>query len=300
MYNTGKIYDLNVNSYIDERSDPIKSTIAACEYFVFLYKMFNDWELVLAAYNGGPGYLSRAMRRTGKKDYWSIRPFLRQETQNYIPKFVAINYIMQYAPEHNISPTPFTLNLATTDTVSIIQSIKFEVLSNILDIPIKTLNQLNPIYKKELVPVAMGEKKIIRMPREKISLFLNNIDTIYKISMLDQKPFIEQDESVIHIVKSGEYLGKIADKYNTTINKLMIWNNLSKTNLKIGQKLVVYKLDIPKKSSKKSSNYIVKPGDTLWGIAQQFQGISVVDIKKLNNIISNTLKPGTIIKIPKI
>ena len=148
--------------------------------------MFNDWELVLAAYNGGPGYLSRAMRRTGKKDYWSIRPFLRQETQNYIPKFVAINYIMQYAPEHNISPTPFTLNLATTDTVSIIQSIKFEVLSNILDIPIKTLNQLNPIYKKELVPVAMGEKKILRMPREKISLFLNNIDTIYKISMLDQ------------------------------------------------------------------------------------------------------------------
>ena len=87
MYNTGKIYDLNVNSYIDERSDPIKSTIAACEYFVFLYKMFNDWELVLAAYNGGPGYLSRAMRKTGKKDYWSIRPFLRQETQNYIPKF---------------------------------------------------------------------------------------------------------------------------------------------------------------------------------------------------------------------
>ena len=300
MYNTGKIYDLNVNSYIDERSDPIKSTIAACEYFVFLYKMFNDWELVLAAYNGGPGYLSRAMRRTGKKDYWSIRPFLRQETQNYIPKFVAINYIMQYAPEHNISPTPFTLNLATTDTVSIIQSIKFEVLSNILDIPIKTLNQLNPIYKKELVPVAMGEKKILRMPREKISLFLNNIDTIYKISMLDQKPFIEQDESVIHIVKSGEYLGKIADKYNTTIKKLMIWNNLSKTNLKIGQKLVVYKLDIPKNSSKKSSNYIVKPGDTLWGIAQQFQGITVVDIKKLNNIISNTLKPGTIIKIPKI
>jgi membrane-bound lytic murein transglycosylase D len=118
--------------------------------------------------------------------------------------------------------------------------------------------------------------------------------------MLDQKPFIEQDESVIHIVKSGEYLGKIADKYNTTINKLMIWNNLSKTNLKIGQKLVVYKLDIPKKSLKKSSNYIVKKGDTLWGIAQQFQGISVVEIKKLNNIISNTLKPGTIIKIPKI
>ena len=300
MYNTGKIYDLNVNSYIDERSDPIKSTIAACEYFVFLHKMFNDWELVLAAYNGGPGYISRAMRKTGKKDYWSIRPFLRQETQNYIPKFIAINYIMQYAPEHNISPTPFTLNLATTDTVSIIQTIKFKVLSNILDIPMKTLNQLNPIYKKELVPVAMGEKKILRMPREKISLFLSNMDTIYKISMLDQKPFIEQDESVIHVVKSGEYLGKIASKYNTTINKLMIWNNLSKTNLKIGQKLVVYKLDIPKKSLKKSSNYIVKPGDTLWGIAQLFQGISVVDIKKLNNITSNTLKPGTTIKIPKI
>ena len=109
MYNTGKIYDLKVTSYIDERSDPIQSTIAACEYFTFLYKMFNDWELVLAAYNGGPGYVSRAMRRTGTTDYWSVRPYLRTETQRYVPKFIAVNYIMTYASAHNIYPTPYIL-----------------------------------------------------------------------------------------------------------------------------------------------------------------------------------------------
>ena len=130
MYNTGKIYDLKVTSYIDERSDPIKSTIAACEYFTFLYKMFNDWELVLAAYNGGPGYVSRAMRRTGTTDYWSVRPFLRTETQRYVPKFIAVNYIMTYASAHNIY-YPYLYTQAETDTISITQSMTFETISNI-------------------------------------------------------------------------------------------------------------------------------------------------------------------------
>ena len=167
MYATGKIYDLKITSYIDERCDPLKSTIAACEYFTFLYKMFNDWELVLAAYNGGPGYVSRAMRKTGAKDYWSVRPYLRNETQNYVPKFIAVNYIMNYASEHNIYPTPYKFTMAQTDTVTIVQTLKFEVLSETLGVEVDIIKELNPIYKRNLIPVNKNKKARVRLPYKK-------------------------------------------------------------------------------------------------------------------------------------
>ena len=306
MYNTGKIYDLKVTSYVDERSDPIQSTIAACEYFTFLYKMFNDWELVLASYNGGPGYVSRAMRRTGAKDYWSVRPFLRSETQRYVPKFIAVNYIMKHAAAHNIFPTPYPYLQAETDTISIRQSMQFETLSESLNIDIEVLKELNPMYKKGLIPVGKNQTKLLKLPRQKMGLFIANEEQIYAISKEKQKPYIEEDEPIIHRVKKGEYLGKIAKEYNTSVSRLKSWNNLKTTNLRIGQKLVVYinpdyvqSTTSQPSASNKTLVYTVRSGDTLWGIAKKYAGVTVSQIQKLNKISATDLKPGVKLQIPQ-
>lgn len=306
MYNTGKIYDLKVTSYVDERFDPIQSTIAACEYFTFLYKMFNDWELVLASYNGGPGYVSRAMRRTGAKDYWSVRPFLRSETQRYVPKFIAVNYIMKYAAAHNIFPTPYPYLQAETDTISIRQSMQFETLSEALSIDLEVLKELNPMYKKGLIPVGKNQTQLLKLPRRKMGLFISNEEQIYALSKEKQKPYVEEDEPLIHRVKKGEYLGKIAKQYNTTVSRLKSWNNLKTTNLRIGQKLVVYlNPDYAQSSTphplatKETFVYTVRSGDTLWGIAKKYAGVTVSQIQKLNKISATDLKPGVKLQIPK-
>ena len=307
MYATGKIYDLKVTSYIDERSDPLQSTIAACEYFTFLYKMFNDWELVLAAYNGGPGYISRAMRKSGAKDYWSVRPYLRKETQNYVPKFIAVNYIMNYASEHNIYPTPYKFTMAETDTVSINQSMTFEVLSQTLGVDIDIIKELNPIYKRNLIPVSKNGTASIRLPYKAVATFVNNSDSIYAYSESLQEKYVAIDAPIVHRVKKGEYLGRIANQYHTTIGRIKNWNNLSSNNLRIGQKLVIYvnpdyapnsSQTTTKRNSKGETIYTVKSGDTLWDIARKYSGVSVAQIEQLNNITYRDLKPGLTLKIP--
>jgi membrane-bound lytic murein transglycosylase D len=309
MYTTGKIYNLNVTSYTDDRSDPLKSTIAACQYFTFLYEMFNDWELVLAAYNGGPGYVSRAMAKYGFDNYWSLRPFLRKETQNYVPKFIAVNYIMNYSSEHNIYPIEYPYTQAFTDTITVDQSISFDFLHDILDVDIEVLKELNPTYKRDLISVPKNKKAILRLPIDKLSLFIANQDTIYSLSSSFQKEYVSVDEPIVHRVKQGEFLGKIAAKYNSSVSQIMKWNNLRSTNLSIGQKLVVYidPSSAPTKpkstnsvSIKDTTSYTIKKGDTLWKIAQQFKGVSSSDLEKLNNISAKDLKPGLVIKLPKI
>ena len=308
MYATGKIYDLKVSSYIDERSDPLQSTVAACEYFTFLYKMFKDWELVLAAYNGGPGYVSRAMRKSGANDYWSLRPYLRKETQNYVPKFIAVNYIMNYASEHNIYPTPYKFTMAETDTISIYQSMTFEVLSNTLGVDIDIIKELNPIYKRNLIPVSKNGTASIRLPYKAAATFVNNSDSIYAYSESLQEKYVAIDAPIVHRVKKGEYLGRIANQYHTTIGRIKNWNNLSSNNLRIGQKLVIYvnpdsapnsSQTTTKRNSKGETIYTVKSGDTLWDIARKYSGVSVAQIEQLNNITYRDLKPGLTLKIPK-
>ena len=306
MYATGKIYDLNVTSYIDERSDPLKSTVAACEYFTFLYKMFNDWELVLAAYNGGPGYVSRAMRKYGAKDYWSVRPYLRKETQNYVPKFIAVNYIMNYASEHNIYPTPYAYTMAETDTISVNQSLTFDVLSEVLGVDVEVLKELNPIYKRNLIPVSKNKTALLRLPTQSMAKFVNNSDTIYAYSQATQEKYVSVDQPIVHRVQKGEYLGKIAGQYHTTIGRIKNWNNLSSSNLRVGQKLVIYinpdlapQTTAPAKVNAKGELiYTVQSGDTLWDIARKYSGVSVGQIERLNNISSRDLKPGITLKIP--
>ena len=269
--------------------------------------MFNDWELVLAAYNGGPGYVSRAMRKTGAKDYWSVRPYLRNETQNYVPKFIAVNYIMNYAGEHNIYPTPYKFTMAQTDTVTIVQTLKFEVLSETLGVEVDIIKELNPIYKRNLIPVNKNKKARVRLPYKKASEFINLSDSIYAYSESLQEKYVAVEAPIIHRVKNGEYLGKIANQYHTTIGRIKNWNNLSSNDLRIGQKLVIYvnpdyspkPLESTKRNSKGESIYTVKPGDTLWDIARKYIGVSVSQIEQRNNITYRELKPGLTLIIPK-
>ena len=269
--------------------------------------MFNDWELVLAAYNGGPGYVSRAMRKSGANDYWSVRPYLRQETQNYVPKFIAVNYIMNYASEHNIYPTPYNLTIAETDTLSINQSMTFEVLSKTLGVDIELIKELNPMYKRNLVPVSINSTAVIRLPYNAVATFINYSDSIYAYSESLQEKYVAVDAPIVHRVKKGEYLGKIANKYHTTIGRIRNWNNLTSNNLRIGQKLVIYinpdsapnSQSTNKRNSSGETVYTVKSGDTLWGIARKYMGVSVAQIEKLNNITYRDLKPGLTLKIPK-
>ena len=173
----------------------------------------------------------------------------------------------------------------------------------------EVLRELNPIFKRDLISVPKNEKVLITLPIDKMSLFIANQDTIYSLSSSFQKEYVSVDEPIVHRVKQGEFLGKIAKKYNSTVSQIMKWNNLSSTNLKINQKLVVYvdPTSAPKntKSSvsvsiKDTTTYTIKKGDTLWKIAQQFEGVSSSDLEKLNNISAKDLKPGLVIKLPKV
>jgi membrane-bound lytic murein transglycosylase D len=246
------------------------------------------------------------MRRTGAKNYWSVRPFLRSETQRYVPKFIAVNYIMKYAAAHNIFPTPYPYLQAETDTISIRQSMQFETLSESLNIDLEVLKELNPMYKKGLIPVGKNQTQLLKLPRQKMGLFITNEEQIYALSKEEQKPYVEEDEPLIHRVKKGEYLGKIAKQYNTSVSRLKSWNNLKTTNLRIGQKLVVYinpdyiqSSTPPPSATKETLVYTVRSGDTLWGIAKKYAGVTVSQIQKLNKISATDLKPGVKLQIPK-
>ena len=183
----------------------------------------------------------------------------------------------------------------------------FETISETLDIPIAVLKELNPMYKKALVPVGKNKSALLKLPRAKMGDFITNEEQIYTISIEQQKPYIEEDEPIIHRVISGDYLGKIAKQYNTTVSRLMNWNNLKNSRLRVGQKLVVYinpdtaptlKTNTTS-TSKGTIEYTVKSGDTLWGIAKKYSGVSVSQLKKLNNITPTDLNPGIKMQIPK-
>ena len=152
MYATGKMYGLTTNSYVDDRCDPIKATVAACEFMTSLYKTYGDWNLVLAAYNGGPGYLQRKINSIGSNNFWDLYPHLRRETRNYIPTFIAVNYAMEFAEEHNIKSQNPKINLSDTDTIVIAQQVDINTLSKMLCLNNETLKYLNPSIKKDVFP----------------------------------------------------------------------------------------------------------------------------------------------------
>ena len=320
MFTTGKQYGLDVSSYVDERSDPIKSTIAATKYLSSLYRIFGDWDLALAAYNSGPGNVSKAIRRSGGyKNYWNIRGFLPRETAGYLPAFLATMYIFEYAEEHGFKPNKPRFRLFETDTVLIKQMISLDHVSEKTGVKVEELQFLNPSYKLDIIPVINGEEYYLRLPKSAVGRFVNNEKQIYAYAKAEfnkrEKPlpeFTKTKSQIRYRVKSGDYLGKIARRYGVRVSDLKRWNGLRSNNIRIGQRLTIYPRRPYTGTSRTSSTskkkvapkgtfqtYIVKSGDTLWSIAQKFPGVSVQNLRDWNDISGNKIKPGMRLKVYK-
>ncbi|WP_409417759.1 LysM peptidoglycan-binding domain-containing protein [Flavobacterium sp. PS2] len=260
MYHTGKQYNLKIDSFIDERSDPLKASTAAADYMSKMYKIFGDWELVLASYNSGPGNVSKAIRRSGgKQTYWDIRSYLPKETQGYVPAFLATMYLYEYHKEHGIVPDRAVVQHFQTDTVRIKEKMSFRQISNLLDVPEAQLQLLNPSYKLNVVPFYQDEEHFLRLPKDKVAIFTSNEDKIYaylnhesssKINRLQTliaatklaSPKTNQtvvSKTQIYKVRSGDNLGSIASKYDVSINQLKKWNNLKSNSIALGKSLKI-------------------------------------------------------------
>jgi membrane-bound lytic murein transglycosylase D len=315
MYPTGKQFNLEVNSYVDERYDPLKATEAACQYLSSLHTIFGDWSLVLASYNAGPGNVSKAIRRSGgSQNYWNIRKNLPRETANYVPAFLATLYIYEYKKEHGLQPKKAPMTYFETDTIAVKKRITFQQVSELLDIPVSQIEFLNPIYKLNIIPFEVDKSHYLRLPKNKIGLFVSNEDKVYAYvdyqENLKEKPYqtsiaitnnSASEESVFyHKIRSGESLGLIANKYKTTITNLRKWNKIKGNNIQAGKTLKIYGATSPvvQNTSKTSDNgyYTVKVGDSLFSIAKQFPGISVEDLKKWNDISGDAIQPGMKLK----
>jgi len=327
MYPTGKMYGLNVSSYIDQRCDPYKATVAAAEYLKALYGMFGDWQMVLAAYNAGPGTISKAIRRSGgKKTYWEIRPYLPTETQGYVPAFIAANYVMNYGAEHNIYPAVPRKTYFEVDTVVVKEQMSFEQVSQALDISTEEILYFNPQYRKNLIPAGGNA---ICLPKNKIGMFLSNEQAIYS-AINAQRAEGSVVESVAevkktHTVKSGEKLSSIARRYGVTVADLKSWNYIGSKGIRPGKKLVVYvreqksreqKLDLQKdtpqlaakdsgQSKQLAANnsnkkdfiwHKVRKGENLFGLSKKY-GTTAAQLMEINNLKSKDLRIGQLLKI---
>ena len=248
MYGTGKMFDLKISSYVDERSDPLKSTEAACKYLSKLYEIFGDWDLALAAYNSGPGNVSKAIRRSGGyKNYWNIRPFLPRETAGYLPSFLATMYYFEYAELHGFSKDKVEYSFFETDTVKVKSMIGFSHVSKFLNVSERDLKFLNPSYKLGIIPSVKDRDYYLRLPVKSIGKFIENEQNIYKFANVSfnnrEKPlpkYYEMDFRVRYTVRNGDYLGKIANKFGVRVSEIKKWNGLKSDNLRIGQRLTLY------------------------------------------------------------
>jgi len=299
MYLTGKQYGLETTSYMDERQDPLKATKSACEYFVNLYDTFGDWNLVLAAYNGGPGYLQRKIVSVGSSDFWELYPHLRKETRNYVPTFIAVNYAMQYADEHDIAFISPKITFEDVDTIILKTEVELKVLTELLCVNEQTINYLNPAYKKSIFP----EGAVLTFPSNAVHDFKLNETTNYAfIDAVVNKEILIDEERIVYRVDRGDYLGRIAKAHNVHVFEIKEWNKLKSNKLDIGDKLVIYvKKDQHLSAEKKvldKNEYTIQKGDTLWDIAKKHNGLSVWKIKALNNMENDNLKPGTTIVLP--
>ncbi len=313
MFATGKQYGLEVNSYVDERCDPLRSTNAAAKYLASLYKTFGDWDLALAAYNSGPGNVTKAIRRSGGyQNYWNIRPFLPRETAGYLPAFLATLYLFEYAETHGFQIEKNQLPIIATDTIHVKQMISLDQVAELTDTKIEILQHLNPSYKLDIIPVLNNKTYTLRLPLAKMGDFVQNEPQIYAAAKAEfearEKPlpqFFEIDSKIRYKVKSGDYLGKIARKFRVRVSQIKKWNGLRTNDLKIGQRLTIYSRNPTSssfnnsksatkttKSTSNKSTYLVKSGDSLWSISNKLTGISIQNLKEWNDIWNSYLKPG--------
>jgi membrane-bound lytic murein transglycosylase D len=271
MYQTGKQYDLKIDSYVDERSDPYKATQAAAQYMSNMHAIFGDWELVLASYNSGPGNVTKAIRRSGgKQNFWDIRNYLPKETQGYVPAFLATMYIYEYHKEHGIKPNRAILQHFATDTVMVKREMSFKQISDLLDVPMAQLELLNPSYKLNTIPVYNDAAHYLKLPKDKIAVFVSNEDKIYSYvqhesdykngglqnaraiafkSVLDSDSLkLTPHNTQYYKVKQGDNLNAIASKYDVSVEAIMKWNNLNNSNIAFGENLKIGVADSINKS----------------------------------------------------
>ncbi|MFN8437259.1 MAG: LysM peptidoglycan-binding domain-containing protein [Cytophagales bacterium] len=334
---TGRHYGLRIDSYIDERLNPEKATIAACKYLKWLHGVFGDWQLALASYNCGPGYVTKARVRAGiKGDFWQIYNHLPAETRSYVPQFIAISYLMHYSEEHNLFPQYHDAEILS-DTVIIDGYCDLNTMARMLEICPEDINNLNVELKRNVIPEYL-KGYALKLPIDVVQKFRRHRETILD-SCGQQKPTYliakstrfensfslnEKTEKVkvketkfYHTVKKGENLIKIASKYGVTLTQIKKWNHLSSSKIRFGQKLLIHGKNYSSVTTKHDSNtkrntttpqkpnvstrqnskfHVVKKGETLYQISRKY-GISVNELKDLNNLGSSDIKFGQKLKV---
>ena len=326
MYRTALSYNLKINSFVDERLDPVASTDAAARFLRDLHGIFGDWSLAIAAYNCGAGNVNKAIRRAGgKRSFWDIYPYLPRETRGYVPAFIAATYLLEYHKEHRLSPKTISMP-SQVDTFIVNKMLHFEQISEVIGISVDELRDFNPQYMHNIIPGTSATYSL-SIPSEYTSLFAEKENEIYKYkdSIYFNQNIIRniaqsRPETVggrtIHRVQRGETLGSIALKYRVKVSDLQYWNNLGKkTQIRAGQKLVVNAKSAPKATTATtttaaaakgsqptpaSGTHTVKKGESLWSIAQLYDDISFYDLMQINGFTKTTkIKPGDKIKIKK-
>ncbi len=326
MYSTAKIYGLHIDSFVDERLDPVKSAEAAARYLQDAYEIFGDWNLAIASYNCGAGNVNKAIRRSGgSRAFWDIWPFLPRETRGYVPAFVGALYTMTYYKEHGIKPECIEMPVQV-DTFRINRQLHLRQVTDLTGAPIDELKNLNPQYRHEIIP-GDSREYILRMSHKYTNAFIEKEDTVYKHKVAEYFNPVTikkikdggDGERIVYRVKNGDYLGKIAGKYRCSVNQIKRWNNLKNNNIRVGQKLIIYRGGrAPASTSKESGKaagqkapssgqlspsgdyitYTVKSGDSFYSIAKNYPGISAQNIMDYNGLDSSKIRPGMKIKIP--
>lgn len=325
MYQTAKLYGLHIDSFVDERLDPVKSADAAARYLRDSYSIFGDWNLAIASYNCGAGNVNKAIRRSGSRKFWDLWPFLPRETRGYGPAFVGALYTMKYYKEHGIKPEAMQMP-PHVDTFHINKMLHLKQVSELTGAPLDQLKSLNPQYKHEIIP-GNEREYILRIPYQYTNAFIDCEDSLYrhKADIYFNPTTIKKikdggdGERIVYRVKNGDYLGKIASRYRVSVSQIKRWNNLKSNNIRIGQRLIIYrggKAPASISSSTSSSRtvtparkpvvsasgdyvtYTVKTGDSFYSIAKDFPGISAQNIMDYNGIDSSKIRPGMKIKIP--
>lgn len=325
---TGRIYRLDRSWFVDERMDPEKATEAACKYLKQLHGMFNDWELALAAYNAGPGNVRKAIRRSGyQKGFWEVYDHLPRETRSYVPQFAAVTYVMNHLEEHNFYLEEHEYQYALqVDTVHIDRFMSLEALEEQLNLCPGEISNLNPELIRNAVPENAG-KYALRIPSQAYAPIIANRNAIFDSTEEQNNQLMAHHtrnevgstynrEKITYRVQRGDYLGKIAEKHKVGVADLRHWNRIQGNTIHVGQTLAIYvspkqKDSLNNQLAQSDTNnskpvqvngakvYYVQPGDTLWEISKKHGGVSIAQLKQMNNLSSNNIKPGQKLIISK-
>jgi membrane-bound lytic murein transglycosylase D len=299
MLGTGKLYGLNVTSYVDDRFDPYKSTVAACRHMRDLYNIYHDWALVLAAYNAGSGTVNRAIRLSGldstsRVTYWNIRPYLPVETQNYVPSFIGIAYIMSYPAEHNLYPSAPDYFYESVDTITLRKNYTLNQIASYLCIPIEQVQFLNPSYRKGIIPATASTPYVLRLPRAAMADFVNNQENIYAYKSPAEIQAAKDLAAASVIKPPVTNTTTTTAQTNTTVNK-------PQTNTTVVKAPVPQQTQTTANNASNYNKYVyhtVQRGDSLWSIAGRYKGASVDEIRRLNGLkVNSTIYPGQKLKI---